>query len=185
MWIVQAILLALSLCADCFAVSAASSVTLRDISARKVIALALVFGAVQTLFMFSGWLFGDLFVGYIHRFARWVGFFLLLYVGGSLILEAIKGDGEAISLDGFRNILIGAVATSIDAFAVGIGLSMGSDPFKNIAADPAAVLAVTVITVVAGIYGGSKIGVRFGKPSEIVGGIVLILIGLNILLEVL
>ena len=184
MWIVRAIILAFSLCADCFAVTACSAVTMKALKPGRILFLAFVFGCVQTLLMLLGWLFGDIFVGHIHGVARVLGFLLLAYVGGSMILQAVKGDGESVDLEGFRNVSIAALATSIDAFTVGAGLSLGSEPFKQVAADLSALFVVTMLSVAVGLCGGSRIGRRFGGPSEIAGGIVLILIGLNMLLGI-
>ena len=180
--LILAFALAVSLCADCFAVSLCSGVTMNDVTRRRVSLVALVFGLVQAAFLLAGYFFGDLFVGYVEKSAHWIGFLLLLYVGGSMILEAIRGKEEARDLNGVRNILVASVATSIDALAVGISLSMDMEPVRS--ALLKAVLTVTVISVVAGILGGRKIGARFGRGAEAVGGIVLILIGLNILLDI-
>lgn len=182
--LILALLLALSLCADCFAVSVCSGVTMKDVGRRKVLAVALVFGIVQAGFLLAGYFFGDLFVGYVERFAHWIGFLLLLYVGGSMILEAVKGTEEARDLNGIRNILVASVATSIDALAVGISLSMDLESVQSALLKAAAVLVMTIISVVAGILGGRRIGTRFGRGAEIAGGCVLILIGLNILLNI-
>lgn len=180
--LLESLLLAASLCADCFAVSTCSSVTLKGISWRKILPIAFVFGVVQTGLMALGWLFGDIFVGHIHKIASLIGFLLLLYVGGSMILEAVKNEDEARDLNGLKNVVIGAVATSIDAFAVGVSLSMGFVPLGKMMMNLAAVFAVTMLSVIGGMFGGQKIGQKFGRPAEIVGGSVLILIGLNILL---
>ena len=182
--IILAFALAVSLCADCFAVSLCSGVTMKGVTRKKVLLVALVFGVVQAAFLFAGYFFGDLFVGYVEKFAHWIGFLLLLYVGGSMILEAIRGEEEARDLNGIRNILVASVATSIDALAVGISLSMDMEPVRSALLKAVAVLIVTVISVVAGIVGGRKIGTRFGRGAELFGGIVLILIGLNILLNI-
>jgi len=182
--VVLALLLALSLCADCFAVSLCSGVTMRDVRRRQVLAVALVFGAVQAGLMLLGYLFGDLFVGYVERFAHWIGFLLLLYVGGSMILEAVKGKEETRDLNGIRNIVVASIATSIDALAVGISLSMEQDPLSSALLKCAAVFVVTILSVVTGILGGRRIGTRFGRGAELAGGCVLILIGLNILLGI-
>ncbi len=182
--IVLALLLALSLCADCFAVSLCSGVTMKGTRRRQVLAVALIFGIVQAGLLLAGYLFGDLFVGYVEKSAHWIGFLLLLYVGGSMILEAIRGKEEARDLNGIRNILVASVATSIDALAVGISLSMDLEPMGSALLKAAAVLIVTILTVVAGILGGRKIGTRFGRRAEFAGGCVLILLGLNILLGV-
>ena len=157
---------------------------MKDVSRKTELLVALVFGVVQAAFLLAGFFFGDLFVGYVEKFAHWIGFLLLLYVGGSMILEAIKGEEEARDLNGIRNILVASVATSIDALAVGISLSMDMEPVSSALLKAVAVLIVTVISVIAGILGGRKIGTRFGRGAEIVGGIVLILIGLNILLGI-
>lgn len=180
--ILESLLLAASLCADCFAVSTCSSVTLKGISLRKILPIALAFGVVQTALMALGWLFGDLFVGHIQKIASLIGFLLLLYVGGSMILEAVRNEDEARDLNGLKNVVIGAVATSIDAFAVGVSLSMGFVSSLKMTINLVAVFVVTMLSVIGGMFGGQKIGQRFGRPAEIIGGSVLILIGLNILL---
>ena len=182
--IILALLLAVSLCADCFAVSLCSGVTMGNVRRRQVLTIAIVFGFVQAGLLLLGYLFGDLFVGYVEKFAHWIGFLLLLYVGGSMILEAVKGKEEARDLNGLRNIIVASIATSIDALAVGISLSMEQDTLSSALLKTAAVFLVTVLSVVAGILGGRSIGTRFGRTAEFIGGIVLILIGLNILLGI-
>ena len=132
--------------------------------------------------MALGWLFGDIIVGHIHKVASLIGFLLLLYVGGSMILGAVKNEDESRDLNGLKNVIIGAVATSIDAFTVGISLSMGLVPTGKMMMDLAAVFIVTMLSVIGGMFGGQRIGCRFGRPAELIGGSVLILIGLNILL---
>ena len=173
--IAESLLLAASLCADCFAVSTCSSVTLKSVSWRSVVPIAIVFGVVQTALMALGWMFGDIFVGHVQRIASLIGFLLLLYVGGSMMLQAVRNKVDAHDLNGLRNVVIGAVATSIDAFAVGVSLSMGSVPSAKM---------VMNLSAVGGMFGGQKIGRRFGRPAEIVGGGVLMLIGLGVLLKV-
>ena len=181
MWLIEAILLALSLCADCFAVTTCSSLSLRKVTWREALPIALLFSTVHIILMLLGWLFGDIFAERLHRVADIIGFLLLLYVGGSMVLEAIKGEERRRNLNGFRNILLGAVATSIDAFAVGITLSLCGTPAKAMVVNLVTLFIVTSITVTVGVFGGSKIGDRFGRPAEIVGGIVLILIGIGVL----
>ena len=182
--IISAFLLAVSLCADCFAVTSCSSVSLGSVSWRKVMPVALAFGVIQTLLMLLGWLFGDIFIGAVEKIANMIGFLLLLYVGGSMIVEAVRGKAEERNLNGLKNVIVGGVATSIDAFAVGISMSMEHASSRKVALDLAAVFIVTVLSVICGMFGGAKIGERFGKPAEIIGGTVLILIGLNILLGI-
>lgn len=177
------ILFALSLCADCFAVSTCSSVTLKEVRWNAVAWIAFVFGIVQAGLLVVGWAFGDLFVGYIEKVAHIIGFLLLLYVGGSMVREALGGECETVNLNGLRNVVLGAVATSIDAFAVGISLSMDQESLSDLTWKAVAVFACTVLSVVAGMFGGHRIGHRFGKMAELCGGVVLMVIGLNILFQ--
>ena len=179
--VLSAFLLALSLCADCFAVTSCSSITISGINWRKVGPVALAFGIIQTLLMLLGWMFGDLFVGIIEKMAGIIGFLMLLYVGASMILEAVKDEESPRNLNGIRNVIIAGIATSIDAFAVGIGMSMDHTSRDGGVLDLSAVFIVTIISVIAGMFGGGRIGDKFGRPAEIAGGIVLILIGLSIL----
>lgn len=181
--IISALVFAMSLCADCFAVSVCSSVTLKTINIKSVSLIGIVFGMVQAGLMMLGYGFGDLFVGYIEKAAHWIGFLLLLYVGGSMIKEAFEKDVEVRDLNGFKNIIVASVATSIDALAVGISLSMGGDSLSDVLFKDLAVFVVTVASVIAGMFCGHKIGRKFGSVAEIIGGCVLIVIGLNILLN--
>ncbi|MBP5217817.1 MAG: manganese efflux pump [Bacteroidales bacterium] len=181
MWILEAVVLALSLCADCFAVTACSSLSLRKVTWREALPIALVFSIIHISLLFLGWLLGDALAGYLHKIADVLGFLLLLYVGGSMIIDALRGEERHHNLNGFKNIVLGAVATSIDAFAVGISLSLCGTTLKVMAANVVALFIVTLLVVTVGVFGGSKIGDRFGKPAEIVGGIVLIAIGIGVL----
>ena len=183
MWLVAALILALSLCADCFAVSAGSSVTLKDDSWGKILPVALVFGLVQSGLFFAGWAFGDIFTGVVGSMAPVIGFLLLLYVGGSMLYSAIRNDLESRDLNGIRNVLLGAVATSIDAFTVGISFSMDGDSAGDVLLKALVILAVTFLTVVFGMKGGAYAGKRYGRGALFVGGTVLLLIGLNILFK--
>ena len=101
-----------------------------------------------------------------------------------MVLEALSGKQEARDLNGIRNIVVASIATSIDALAVGISLSMDMETLPSALLKGAAVFLVTVLSVVTGIIGGRRIGTRFGRNAEFAGGCVLILIGLNILLGV-
>lgn len=183
MGLIAAILLALSLCADCFAVSACSSVTLKDSSWGKVLPVAVVFAVVQAGLFLLGWQFGDLFVGFVGKLAPIIGFLLLLYVGGSMLLSAWRNELSQRDLNGIRNVLIGAVATSIDAFSVGVSFSMDGDSAGDMVLKAIVLLVVTFLTVIAGMKGGSYAGRRYGRGALWAGGSVLILIGLNILFK--
>ncbi|MGN1210477.1 MAG: manganese efflux pump MntP family protein, partial [Candidatus Cryptobacteroides sp.] len=113
-----------------------------------------------------------------------IGFGLLLYVGLSMGIPALKKgkEDEAVNLSGAGHLLMAAAATSIDALAVGASLAMAEWPLTDIFWVHIAVFAVTVLASSAGILSGSAIGRRFGRPAQFVGGLVLIGLGVSILL---
>ena len=180
--ILEAILVAASLCADCLAVSLCSGVNLREARWKRVLGVALAFAVIQAGLLAVGWAFGYLFAGLVERISHVIAFLMLLYVGGSMLIEGIRGKEEARNLDGWRNVLVGGVATSIDALAVGVAQSMEDVSFSGFLPLLLSVFAVTVLSVVIGLRGGHAIGVRFGRWAEIAGGLVLIGIGVKILL---
>ena len=181
MSVLQAILVAASLCADCFAVSLCSGVTLRDVRWRRILGVALAFAVIQAGLLAIGWAFGYLFVGMVEKVSHVIAFLMLLYVGGSMLLEGIRGKEEVRNLDGWRNVLVGGVATSIDALAVGVAQSMEDVSFSGFLPLLLSVFVITALSVVLGLRGGSAIGSRFGRWAEIVGGVVLLGIGVGIL----
>lgn len=184
MSILEAFLIAVSLCADCFAVSLCSGTGFRGSSAR-IAKLALAFAIIQTALMFVGWALGSVLYTFVSKYAGWIGFALLLYVGGSMLIGGIKGDEEQLKLDGIRNIILAGIATSIDAMAVGAANSMEGLPLRGMLVPLAFVFAVTALSVVAGISGGKALGQRFGNAARIFGGIVLIALGLNMILHII
>lgn len=181
MGIVESILIAISLCADCLAVSLCSSVTIRKINWRAVLRVAVAFAIIQSGLLLAGWLFGNLFVGLIERISHILGFLLLLYVGGSMFIEGIRNKQEVRDLNGLKNVIIGGVATSIDALAVGVAQSMSGQTWPGFAPLLVSVFIVTAISVICGIRGGKALGSRFGRWAEIIGGLVLIGIGVSLL----
>ena len=177
----ESILLAASLCADCLAVSLCSGVTLRSVRWREILGVALAFAVIQSGLLLAGWAFGYLFVGLVEKISHIIAFLLLLYVGGSMLIEGIKGEAEVRDLSSWRNIIIGGVATSIDALAVGVAQSMDGADWPAFLPLLVAVFAITALSVVIGLRGGRAIGARFGRWAEIVGGVVLIAIGVSVL----
>ena len=189
MGIWESILLAVSLCADCFACTLCSGVTLKKGGPRTIAAVALAFAVIQAGLLWFGWAFGNLFVGFVEKASHLIGFLLLLYVGGRMFLEglrALRGQeaDQPLRLDGLRNVVLSGVATSIDALAVGVSQSMGGEMQRFSAFLPlfAAVFVVTAFSVVAGLLGGRVLGRHFGHWAEVAGGCVLVGIGLGILL---
>ena len=181
MGIWESILLAASLCADCLAVSLCSGVTLRSVRWREILGVALAFAVIQAGLLLAGWAFGYFFVGLVEKISHIIAFLLLLYVGGSMLIEGIKGEAEVRDLSSWRNIILGGLATSIDALAVGVAQSMEGADWPAFLPLLVAVFVITALSVVVGLRGGRAIGARFGRWAEIVGGVVLIAIGVSVL----
>ena len=183
------VLVGLSLSADCFAVSLCSSVTVDLMQARKKVwKVAAVFAVIQTAFLLIGWGAAHLFAGWLSAhvggfsaIARWTGFLLLLYVGGMMIFDAVREETGHFSLSGIRGIILGGIATSIDALSVGVSFGLTGSGWSAIWPVGVAVFVFTALAVLAGMLSGSAAGTRFGTPVRIVGGIILIALGVHIL----
>lgn len=180
-------LVGLSLCADCFAVSLCTGMTGKK---QNMPLAALVFAIIQTGFLSAGWGVGGaasaLVAEKLLRFefyARLTGFLLLLYVGGMMVIDGLRKKEDRFSLDAFTGILIGAVATSIDAFSVGFSLALNTpDPgIRAIAPLAGFTFAFTILSVVVGLPFGNQIGRIAGHIARVAGGLILIAIGFNIL----
>jgi putative Mn2+ efflux pump MntP len=188
-WI-SALLLGLSLCADCFAVSLCSSFLLsREEMRKKVWTVAAVFAVIQTGLLLAGWALGTFatgliaeYIGHFEQVAHIIGFLLLLYVGGEMFLDGVRSKSEHLNLDGFRSIVLGGVATSIDAAVVGLSMAMDEAKWTDIAPVAMSVLIFTALSVVVGMFSGSFVGRKLGYSARIVGGLVLIGLGVHILL---
>lgn len=185
MSIFETLMLAASLCADCFAVSLCSSVTLRETGWRQLLLTSLAFAVIQSGLLLAGCMAGGLFYGLVETVSGIIGFVLLAYVGGSMLVEGIRGCGEGRNLNGWRNIILGGVATSIDAAAVGVSQSMSGAGTSGTVLLLAAVFLCTMVSVTAGISAGRAIGgirgKNVGRIAEIAGGAVLTVIGLTFL----
>ncbi len=180
--IVTIIIIALGLAMDAFAVSIVSGATFKKLKVRHALRMAAFFGGFQAAMPLIGFLAGMTVRDYTAAYDHWVAFALLAAVGGKMIYESFKIE-EAEKKRNPTNTLVLltlSIATSIDALAVGITLSMITD------AVVAAAVVIGLITFVlsfAGVYVGKKFGHFFENKIEILGGLVLIAIGLKILLE--
>lgn len=177
MSILQAILVAFSLCADCFAVTLCSGVTLGRVRWQSVARVALVFALIQSGLLLAGWLLGEAIAPIVIKASHIIGFLLLLYVGGSMIWEGIGGGEEVRDLNGWKNVILGGIATSIDALAVGVAGAMDGTRWHEFVPLLVSVFAVTNLSVILGIRLGRAAGAKAGRLAEIAGGIVLIGIG--------
>ena len=188
-WI-SAILLGISLCADCFAVSLCSSFLLpREEMRKKVWTVAAVFAVIQTGLFLGGWALGTFateliseYVGHFEKVAHVIGFLLLLYVGGEMFIDGVRGKSDHLNLDGIKSMIVGGVATSIDAAVVGLSMSMDEAKWADIAPVALSILVFTALSVIVGMFSGGFVGRKLGHSARIVGGLVLIGLGVNILL---
>lgn len=182
MGLVELFILAVGLSMDAFAVSVCKGLAMRECNLRKALVCGVWFGGFQALMPTIGYLLGYQFKGYITAIDHWIAFALLAFIGGNMIREARAGKEEEAdaSLD-VKTMFLLAVATSIDALAVGITFAFL--PNTNL---PAAVSFIGVITLLlstAGVKVGNVFGMRYKAKAEFVGGVILVLLGLKILLE--
>ena len=169
---------------DAFAVSICKGLCMRKIRWAQAFVIALFFGVFQAIMPVIGWILGSSFSAFIEPVDHWIAFVLLALVGGKMLWDAFHEDDEAVEcgpekLD-MRELLMLAVATSIDALAVGISLALLN---VNIAGAAAIIGLTTFVLSFLGVLIGHRFGARFNKGAAIAGGIVLIAIGLKILLE--
>ena len=180
MGFVELFLIAVGLSMDAFAVSVCKGLSVRKVRLRHLLLAGLYFGGFQFLMPVIGWLLGVRFEHLIQSVDHWIAFGLLSIIGLSMIRESRSGAEELNDDFGFRTMLLLAVATSIDALAVGVTFA-----FLQVRILPAAgLIGVTTFLLSAlGIRIGSVFGARFKSGAELAGGVILILIGLKILLE--
>lgn len=180
-------LVALALAMDCFAVSMASGIIFKRAVPRQMTAMVLLFGLFQALNPLLGWLGAELFRELIESVDHWIAFAILGFLGVRMIVDSFKDEEEKkFNPRRFKVILTLAVATSIDALAVGISFScMGSCSFPSLIYPLVAIGIVSSVMTALGLF----LGVRFGKAfagrlrAELWGGIILIAIGIKVLVE--
>ena len=178
-------LLAVALAMDCFAVSITSGLILKRVRLRPILIMALLFGFFQALMPLIGWTGMQFLSGYIERIDHWIAFALLAFIGVKMFWEGCKGAEES-SFDPTRlHVVLGlAVATSIDALAVGISFACtGMTTFCSIVVPILIIGFVSFVLSLVGSFIGIRLGRRFRLPAAQVGGIILVLIGIKILVQ--
>jgi putative Mn2+ efflux pump MntP len=182
------VLIGFSLAMDAFAVSVSSGISIKDLKLFHAIRASFFFALFQFAMPVAGWYLGMAFAAYIHAFDHWVAFGLLALIGGKMLFEAAKEKEEESGSGPDRGrdirflpcLLLLAVATSIDALAVGLSFSLLGQGIWG----PAIVISVITFAVcLTGFEFGRRIGVLFEKRAEILGGLILIGIGIKILVE--
>jgi len=175
------LLLAIGLSMDAFAVSVCKGLSLRKGSPRAYLSVGLWFGGFQALMPIIGYYLIFNFRDYVSAIDHWIAFGLLLAVGVNMIREALsKSETDTDSSLGFKTMLLLAIATSIDALAVGISFGCLD---VNLPLAVAIIGITTFILSVAGLKIGTIFGTRYKSKAEITGGVILILLGVKILLE--
>lgn len=185
MQLFEIILVSIGLAMDAFAVSICKGLSMKKLNVKHGLVIALYFGAFQAIMPLLGWLLGSQFQVYIVSFDHWIAFILLAFLGAKTIVDTIREKEEeqrekTESILNHKELFLLAIATSIDALAVGITLAF---------LEVKLVMAVSVIGILTfgicifGVLVGNMFGTTFKKKASIAGGVILILIGLKILLE--
>jgi manganese efflux pump family protein len=178
------LLLSLGLAMDATAVCAARGCAAPRIGLRHVLLVALFFGGFQALMPLLGWILGQSVGPWVQAWDHWIAFALLVGIGGKMLWASRSPDkadpGAEVDLFGLRVLLLLAIATSIDALAVGFTLPMLNAPF---ALSLVTIGVTTAITSAAGLCVGRRFGDALGHRPDLVGGIVLIVLGTKILID--
>ena len=186
MGFIELFLIGVGLSMDAFAVSICQGLSMTKIKWGHALTVGLYFGGFQALMPFTGWMLGSQFAGRIQQYDHWVAFVLLLLIGGNMIREALSGEEDeaedaaiGAGLD-HKKLFLMAIATSIDALAVGVTFA-----FLDTAILPAiGIIGTTTFFIsVAGVAVGCWFGAQYKKRAEITGGVILVLLGVKILLE--
>ena len=185
MYVAEIIITSVALSSDAFAAALCEGLTMKRIYYRKAILVALFFGIFQAFMPLAGWYVGNTFERYVSRFDHLIAFILLTAIGLGILFEGIKKNKHSKTSDSkselkIRELLVLSVATSIDAFSVGISLAcLGA----NIILSVALIGTITFVLSFIGVIVGNNFGEKYEKSARIFGGSVLILIGIKILIE--
>lgn len=188
MGLFEIILTAIVLSIDALAVSICKGLSMKKVKVANAFIIALFFGGFQALMPVLGWLLGTNFQKYIEAFDHWIAFGLLAFIGIKMIKDSFSQVDdkceicETDKLD-FKELTVLAIATSIDAMAIGIAMAILPKGSINIFASVAIIGIITFIICLAGVFLGNKVGSKFEKNATFAGGIILILLGAKIPLE--
>jgi len=176
-------IIALGVSADAFAVALGKGLHMRRLNYRNAFLIALTFAVFQAVMPLLGWLLGTSFAQYITGIDHWVAFGLLAVIGGKMLWDAFSNKEDTDETDDslhVRQLLLLAVATSIDALAVGVSLAFFE---VNIVAAVIIIGLTTLVLSFIGVLLGHRVGLKFRGPAEIAGGAILILMCTNILFD--
>ena len=186
MGVMELALMGVGLAMDAFAVSVCKGLAMRRVNKKQCFLIALFFGGFQALMPLIGWILGIQFADKIAFIDHWIAFALLLYIGGKMILEAVKERREDVEIEQMdpplpvKELFVMAVATSIDALAVGITFSFLQ---VNIVQAISIIGVITFFLSGVGVFVGNIFGSKYKTGAELAGGVILVLLGIKILLE--
>ena len=177
----EIILIGIGLSMDAFAVSVCKGLSMKRLSIKKSLIIAAYFGLFQALMPVIGYFVGKTLSSYVEAVDHWIAFALLALIGANMIRESFsKEENKSNDSVNFKTMLLLAIATSIDALAVGVTFSFLK---VNLLLSVIIIGVITFILSLLGVKIGNKFGDKFDSKAELTGGIILILIGLKILLE--
>jgi len=181
MGIIETFFVGIGLSMDAFAVAVCKGLSMKKLNLKKAIIIALYFGIFQALMPAIGYLLGSTFEELVTKIDHWIAFVLLLLIGGNMIKEAFSKESENIndSID-FKTMFVLAIATSIDALAVGITFAFLR---MNLLLSVTIIGITTFLLSMLGVKIGNKFGNKYENKAKCVGGLILILIGTKILIE--
>ncbi|MBQ8201902.1 MAG: manganese efflux pump [Clostridia bacterium] len=181
MSIIELLLIAVSMSMDAFAVSICKGLSVRKVTPRQMLTVGAWFGGFQGVMPALGFMLTSLFAGLITSVSHWIAFVLLLFIGGNMIRESLDKEAEEVDDSfAFKTMLTLAVATSIDALAMGVTLNLQG---ANILIAAPLIALTTFVLSPIGLKVGNLFGARYKSKAEMAGGVVLVLLGIKILLE--
>lgn len=183
---IEIFLIAIGLAMDCLAVSIASGIIIKKIEWRTMLTMAFFFGLFQAAMPFIGWLFASRFSHLIESVDHWIAFLLLLFLGGKMIIESFKEEDckKDFNPASLKVVLALAIATSIDALAVGVSFAfLGMNTVDTILMPISIIGLVSFLMSLCGLLFGIFFGCRHNMRVELWGGLILIIIGCKILIE--
>lgn len=187
MWVLESLLLAVGLSMDAFAVSVCKGLGMKKARLKHSVICGAWFGGFQALMPLIGFLVGSLFADAIHDFDHWIAFGLLCFIGVNMLREAFGKEEECCGCEeadlSFKTMLVMAIATSIDALAVGVSLAMTNESQFQVYVTIAMIGVVTFLLSGIGVKVGNLFGSRYEKKAQAAGGFILVFLGLKILLE--
>lgn len=183
---IQTLLIGIGLSMDAFAVSVCKGLGMSELNKKQMFIIASYFGGFQALMPFLGWMAGAKFSTYVSQYAHWIAFALLAVIGGKMMQEALSEKEDCCESDekdkklSHRELLMLAIATSIDALAVGISFAFLGVPII----DSIIIIGITTFIIsIVGVVLGNLFGAKYKNKAEFAGGLILIAIGIKIVIE--